>query len=88
MKIIFCRDVLSLLNHSEGIKLLEKILKQIAHHLHGQIDCIAMLETRGFIFAPLIALYLNVPCIPISKKGNLPGSTIEFSYDLEYGKVK
>lgn len=82
-----CRDVLSLYNSGDGIKLLDKILKQIALQLYGKIDCIAMCETRGFLFSPMIALHLNVPCIPVSKKGNLPGPVTEYSYVLEYGEV-
>lgn len=65
----------------------DRILKQISLQFYGKIDCIAMLESRGFMFAPMLALELNVPCIPISKKGNLPGSVIELSYVLEYGEV-
>lgn len=77
-----------MLNHADGIRLLEKILKQISLQLHGKIDCIAMLESRGFMFAPLVALQLNVPCVPVTKKGNLPGPVIESSYILEYGEVR
>lgn len=76
-----------MLNSADGIQLLTEILKQISHQFMGKIDCIAMLETRGFIFGPILALYLNVPCIPVSKKGNLPGPVIEYSYTLEYGEV-
>lgn len=76
-----------MLNSAEGIQLLIEILKQITHQFLGKIDCIAMLETRGFIFGPILALYLNVPCVPVSKKGNLPGPVIEYSYALEYGEV-
>lgn len=83
----FFRDVLSLLNSGDGIQLLNKILKQIAFQLQDKIDCIAMCETRGFMFGPMLALHLNVPCIPVSKKGNLPGPVIELSYALEYGEV-
>jgi adenine phosphoribosyltransferase len=75
------------LNHGDGIQLLEKILKQISNHLRGKVDCIAMLETRGFIIGPILSLHLNVPCIPVSKKGNLPGPVIELPYILEYGEV-
>lgn len=67
--------------------MLDRILKQISLQFHGKIDCIAMLETRGFMFAPILALELNAPCIPISKKGSLPGPVIELSYVLEYGEV-
>lgn len=82
-----CRDILSLLNYGEGIQLLDKILKQIAHQFQGKIDCIAMCETRGFMIGPMLALHLNIPCIPVSKKGNLPGPVVELAYVLEYGEV-
>lgn len=75
------------MSSADGIQLLAEILKQISFQFLGKVDCIAMLETRGFIFGPILALYLNVPCIPVSKKGNLPGSLIEYSYALEYGEV-
>jgi len=83
---ILYKDVLSLLNSGDGIKLLDKILKQIALQLYGKVDCIAMCETRGFLFSPMIALHLNIPCIPVSKKGHLPGPVTEYSYVLEYGE--
>ncbi|XP_025208967.1 adenine phosphoribosyltransferase-like [Melanaphis sacchari] len=83
---ILYKDILSLFNHSDGIKLLEIILKQISIQLRGKVDCIAMLETRGFMFGPILSLHLNVPCIPVSKKGNLPGPVIEWPYILEYGE--
>ncbi|NIZ47402.1 adenine phosphoribosyltransferase [Entomospira nematocerorum] len=49
------------------------------------IDGIAALEARGFYFGTLIALAMNKPFFPIRKAGKLPGSTIQQSYDLEYG---
>ncbi len=30
---------------------------------------------------------LQIPFIPVRKKGKLPGDTVEFSYDLEYGSA-
>lgn len=74
-------------NYKDGIKLLGKILKQISFQLYDKIECIAMLESRGYMIAPMIALNLNVPCVPIGKKGNLPGPVIRLSYALEYGEV-
>lgn len=43
-------------------------------------------ESRGFFFGPAIALKLNLPFVPIRKKGKLPRETIDVEYDLEYGK--
>lgn len=80
--------MLSVLHSANGVKLLERILSQIAlQQLNGKVDCIVMLESRGFMIGPMIALSLNVPCVPVAKKGHLPGPTVEFSYILEYGEV-
>ncbi len=51
------------------------------------IDAVAALEARGFWFGPGISRKLNVPFIPIRKKGKLPFRTIERSYALEYGQA-
>lgn len=74
-------------NYGDGISLLDKIFGQIAVLFYGKIDCIVMIETRGYIIAPMIALHLNVPCIPVGKKGSLPGPVVDLSYALEYGEV-
>lgn len=52
-----------------------------------KIDAIAGIESRGFLFGPLLAQKLGVPFILIRKKGKLPGETYEISYDLEYGSA-
>ncbi len=48
-------------------------------------DVILALETRGFFFGPTLAYLLDVPFVPIRKKGKLPAATFSASYDLEYG---
>ena len=52
------------------------------------IDAIVGLESRGFIFGPMMAERLGVAFVPIRKQGKLPGDCISASYNLEYGKVK
>jgi len=54
---------------------------------HVKIDAIVAVESRGFLYGFLLAHKLRVPFIPVRKKGKLPGETIEFSYDLEYGSA-
>ena len=51
------------------------------------IDLIVGIESRGFWFGPAIADKLNIPFIPIRKKGKLPGDTFSKTYTLEYGSA-
>jgi adenine phosphoribosyltransferase len=50
-----------------------------------EVDVIVGLEARGFILGSAIAYKLNIPFVPIRKKGKLPGKTVAYKYDLEYG---
>lgn len=49
------------------------------------IDAIVGIESRGFLYGFLLANKLGIPFIPIRKSGKLPGKTIKYKYDLEYG---
>lgn len=51
------------------------------------IDAIIGVESRGFLFGLMMAQLLEVPFIPVRKKGKLPYKTISHSYDLEYGSA-
>lgn len=45
------------------------------------------LEARGFLFSFSIAAELGIGCLPVRKKGKLPGAVEAYKYDLEYGSV-
>ncbi|MGE0251952.1 MAG: adenine phosphoribosyltransferase [Dongiaceae bacterium] len=49
-------------------------------------DLIAGIESRGFLVAAPLAQMMGVGFIMLRKKGKLPGPTIRYSYDLEYGQ--
>lgn len=51
------------------------------------IDLVAGLEARGFIFGAAVAEHLGVGFVPIRKAGKLPWKTHAVSYDLEYGSA-
>jgi len=49
------------------------------------IDAVAGIESRGFIFSAPMAVMLHVGLVPIRKPGKLPGPIFEQNFDLEYG---
>lgn len=50
-----------------------------------EIDAIAGLDSRGFIFGAALAYKLQVPFILVRKPGKLPGDVERIDYSLEYG---
>jgi adenine phosphoribosyltransferase len=50
-------------------------------------DVVAGLDARGFIMGAVVAYELNVGFVPIRKKGKLPFTTVEETYELEYGSA-
>jgi len=53
----------------------------------GEIDLVAGIEARGFIFGAPVAYALGVGFLPVRKAGKLPHVTLQTSYDLEYGSA-
>lgn len=49
------------------------------------VDYVAAVEARGFIFGAAVARELTAGFIPIRKRGKLPYETRSITYDLEYG---
>jgi adenine phosphoribosyltransferase len=49
------------------------------------IEAVAAIEARGFIFAAPFAVRMNIPLVLIRKKGKLPGTVISKKFNLEYG---
>ena len=50
-------------------------------------DVVAGLDARGFILGSVVAYELNVGFVPIRKKGKLPFTTVEETFELEYGSA-
>lgn len=68
-------------------KAFELTIKELCNLVKDyKFDCIAGIESRGFWFALPMAQALNLPFVPIRKKGKLPRETVEAEYFLEYGK--
>lgn len=83
---IIFRDVTSVLQSAEGLKLAVDELQNLLEGL--EFDAIAGIESRGFIFGTPLSYNLGKPFIPIRKKGKLPRKTVSVSYDLEYGTAE
>ncbi len=67
-----------------------KLSQEIIDHLvtiykDKNIDTVAVIERRGFLFGYPLAIRLGVPFILIRKKGKLPYKKTSYDYALEYG---
>jgi len=77
------RDITTLLLDPAGIR---SAVTQLAEPFSGdQIQKVAGVEARGFIFGLAVAMQLDVGFVPIRKPGKLPWETVGEDYELEYG---
>jgi len=68
--------------------LCREIVRQIVQDFRSyQIDAVAAVEARGFIFGSILAHELNCSFIPVRKAGKLPFTTRSKRYELEYGSA-
>lgn len=82
---IMFKDITPVLAKPGLCKDLVEELRQKATEL--KVDAVVGVESRGFLFGLPLAIALNVPFIPLRKKGKLPYKTVSYSYDLEYGSA-
>ena len=83
---IIFRDVTSILQDAEGLKLSIDLIQE---KLEGvDFDVVAGTESRGFIFGVPVAYNLHKPFVPVRKKGKLPCETVSMEYALEYGTAE
>lgn len=79
-------DITGILVNPEAFALCIK--KMIDIYKDAQIDAVAGIESRGFIFAAPFAHQMGIPLVLIRKKGKLPGKTYSCKYSLEYGTAE
>ncbi len=77
------RDITPLLQNPRVFRVL--IDAFVHRYMDQRIDVVAGLDARGFILGSVIAYELNLGFVPIRKKGKLPFTTLEETYELEYG---
>lgn len=78
------RDVTTLFGDPVGFG--RAVDEMIAPYLDRHVEAIVAMDARGFILGGAAAYRLNLPFIPIRKKGKLPGATLSEAYSLEYGE--
>jgi adenine phosphoribosyltransferase len=83
---IIFKDITPILEEPELTKLVTKEFANRARSLKP--DAVMGIESRGFFWGLLIAQELNLPFIPVRKKGKLPYKTVSHKYDLEYGSAE
>ena len=81
------RDITPLLQDPKVFRVLTDAFVQRYMDPALRPDVVAGLDARGFILGAVIAHELNVGFIPIRKKGKLPFTTVEETYELEYGSA-
>jgi len=59
--------------------------RMIERYGRMQIDAVASVESRGFLFGAPLARELGLPLLLVRKAGKLPGETVSRTYELEYG---
>jgi adenine phosphoribosyltransferase len=81
---VMFRDVTTLVKDGPGFR---KACDLLYDHYKGMdIDMIAGIESRGFVFGAVLAYRLGKGFVLIRKPGKLPAEVVTQEYDLEYGR--
>ena len=79
-------DITSVFVNPEAFKYC--IDKMVEIYKDSEIEAIAGVDSRGFLFAAPLAEKIGIPMVLIRKKGKLPGDTYSCKYALEYGTAE
>jgi adenine phosphoribosyltransferase len=80
---IVFKDITTLLNNKEAYQVLMNHLED--RYKEMDLEYIAGIDSRGFIFGAALADRLGIGFVPVRKKGKLPSTTVCEKYELEYG---
>ncbi|KYQ52416.1 Adenine phosphoribosyltransferase [Trachymyrmex zeteki] len=82
---IIFRDIFSAFNNIVALRAMKDLIME--HILFLEVDLVVGLDSRGFLFGPIICMELGKPFLPVRKKGKLPGKVTQQKYTLEYGEA-
>src|SRR5574337_634359 len=81
------RDITPLLQDPAVFRvLIEAFVERYKEPAHRPA-VVAGLDARGFIIGAVVAYQLGLGFVPIRKKGKLPFTTVEETFELEYGSA-
>jgi adenine phosphoribosyltransferase len=80
---IIFKDITTLIKDPEAFKEAVDVLAD--HYADREVDLVAAVEARGYIFGAPVALKLGAGFIPVRKAGKLPAQKLREEYELEYG---
>ena len=80
---ILFRDITTLIKNEKAFA--ECINQIVEISRNYEIDKIAAIESRGFVFASAVSYILKKPFILLRKKNKLPAELYSVDFELEYG---
>lgn len=76
-------DITTLLQDPQGFR--QAVDRFVWLFVGERVDKVVGMESRGFMFAPIVAYHLAAGFVPVRKPGKLPAGTLREEYALEYG---
>ena len=80
---ILFRDITTLIKDEKAFS--ETINRIVEKAKKMEINKIAAIESRGFVFASAVSYIMNKPFILLRKKNKLPADVYSTDFELEYG---
>ncbi len=68
-------------------QLCNDITDELISRLKTKPDAVCVVESRGFFIGMMLAHKMQIPLVPVRKKGKLPSETRAYTYTLEYGSA-
>ena len=82
---IMFRDITTLIKDSDGFRKTCDMLYD--HYKEKDIDIIAGIAARGFVFGSVLAYKMGIGFVLVRKPGKLPAKTLKHEYDLGHGDL-
>ncbi|XP_067905982.1 adenine phosphoribosyltransferase isoform X2 [Heterodontus francisci] len=85
---IIFQDIFPLLKDPKAFNAVVDLFEDHLRKKFSQIDLIAGLDARGFLFGPVLAQRFGIGFVPVRKKGKLPGPTLCNEVEIQSDAVQ